>query len=151
MIFLLLKTFFITLVTYSVDLSLMCILEQQRDLQSNKKYNPNAFFLKLKFVLICIHREASKFKQSVLTLVSPVSSTGIRNNNIICITPTMILCEDIKPIEHVLLHPLCELSGLICAWKHCNIKFSLYYWTHWSCWWIYHFRKKNWLNAIFHH
>ena len=43
--------------------------------------------------LICIHREISKLKQSVLTLVSLVSSTGIRNNNIIRITPTMILYE----------------------------------------------------------
>jgi len=26
---------------------------------------------------------------------------------------------------------------------------SLYYWTHWSCWWIYHFKKHR-FNAIFH-
>jgi len=30
-----------------------------------------------------MHRETSKFKQSVLTLVSPFSSIGIRDNNII--------------------------------------------------------------------
>jgi len=93
--------------------------------------------------LIYIHRETSKFKQSVLILVSPVSSTGIRNNNIICMTPTMILYEDMKPIEHVLLHPICVLYYLMCACKHCNIKLSLYYRTHWSCWWVYHFKKKQ--------
>jgi len=59
--------------------------------------------------LICMHRETSKFKQSVLTLVSPVFSIGIRDNNIIYITPTMILYEDMKPIEHVLLHPICQV------------------------------------------
>jgi len=37
-----------------------------------------------------MHEETSKFKQSVLTLVSPVSSVDIRDNNIIYITPTMI-------------------------------------------------------------
>ena len=65
-----------------------------------QKYNPNAFFLQVKFVFyfVCIgkHRQLS-----VLIPVSPVSSTGIRDNNIICITPTMILYEDMKPIEHV--------------------------------------------------
>ena len=25
--------------------------------------------------------------------------------------------EDMKPIEHVLLHPICVLSHLMCAWK----------------------------------
>jgi len=53
-----------------------------------------------------MQRETSKFKQSVLTLVLPVSSFGIRDNNIIYITPTMILYENMKPIEHVLLHPI---------------------------------------------
>jgi len=72
-----------------------------------------------------MHREALKFKQSVLTLVSPVSSTGIRGKNII--SPTMFLYEDMKPIEHVLLHAICVLSHLMCACKHCNIKLSLYY------------------------
>jgi len=90
--------------------------------------------------LICMHRENRKFKQSVLTLVSPVSSRGIRDNNNIYITPTMILYEDIKPIEHVLLHPISVLSHLMCPCKHCNIKLSFHYWTHWSCWWIYHLK-----------
>jgi len=45
-----------------------------------------------------MHRDTLKFKQSVLTLVSPVSSTGITNNKIIYITSTMILCEDMKPV-----------------------------------------------------
>jgi len=45
-----------------------------------------------------------------------------------------------KPTEHVRLHPICVLSHLMCACKHWNIKLSLYYWTHWSCWWIYHFK-----------
>jgi len=47
-----------------------------------------------------------------------------------------------KPIKHVLLHPICVLSHLMCASKHCN-KSSLYYWTDWSCRWICHF-KKTW-------
>jgi len=37
----------------------------------------------------------------------------------------MILYENIKPIEHVLLHPICVLSHLMCACKHCNVKLSL--------------------------
>jgi len=90
-----------------------------------------------------MHWEPLKFKQSVLTLVSPVSSIGVRDNNIIYTTSTMILFEDMKPVEHVLLHPLCVLSHLMCACQHCNIKLSLYYWTHWSCWWIYHFKKSR--------
>ena len=65
------------------------------------------------------------------------------------ITLTMMLDENMKPIEHVLLHPICVLSHLMCACKHCNVKLSLYYWTHWSCWWIYHFNTKDKFNAIF--
>jgi len=45
-----------------------------------------------------MHRETSKFKQSVLTLVSPVYSISITDNKIIYITPTMILYEDMKPV-----------------------------------------------------
>jgi len=30
----------------------------------------------------------------------------------------MTLYEDMKPIEHVLLHPICVLSHLKCACKH---------------------------------
>jgi len=45
-----------------------------------------------------------------------------------------------KPTEYVQLHPICVLSHLLCACKHCNIKLSLYYWTHWNCWWIYHIK-----------
>jgi len=56
-------------------------------------------------------------------------------------TLTMILYENRKPIEHVLLHPICVLSHLMCACKHCNVKLSLYYWTHWSCWWVDHVKK----------
>jgi len=37
----------------------------------------------------------------------------------------MTLYENMKPIEHVLLHPICVLSHLTCACKHCNIKLSL--------------------------
>jgi len=80
------------------------------------------------------------FVIKVLTLVSPVSSTGIRDNNIIYITPTMILYEDIKPIENVLLHPICVLSHLMCPCKLCNIKLSFHYWTRWSFWWICHLK-----------
>jgi len=35
-------------------------------------------------------------------------------NDIICITPTMILSEDMKPIEHVPLHPICV--GYFLTW-----------------------------------
>jgi len=35
--------------TFVIKLGNLCNLEQQRDLKSNKKYNPNAVFLKLKF------------------------------------------------------------------------------------------------------
>jgi len=55
----------------------------------------------------------------------------------------MILYENMKPIEHVLLHPICILSHLMCACKHCNVNLPLYYWTHWSCWWIYHFQNTD--------
>ena len=65
------------------------------------------------------------------------------------ITLTMILYENMKPIKHVLLHPICVLSHLLCACKHCNVRLSLYYWTHWSCWWVYHFKKHRY-HAIFH-
>ena len=41
------------------------------------------------------------------------------------ITLTMILYENMKPIEHVLL-PIFVLSHLMCACKHCNIKLPLY-------------------------
>jgi len=37
------------------------------------------------------------------------------------ITLTMILYEDMKPTEHVLLHPICVLSHLMRACKHCHI------------------------------
>jgi len=65
------------------------------------------------------------------TVVSAVSSIGIRDNNIVYITPTIILYEDMKTIEHVLLHPICVLrsllSHLMCASKYCHIKLSLCY------------------------
>jgi len=65
----------------------------------------------------------------------------VPSNTSLYITLKMIVYENMKPIEHVLLHPICILSHLMCACKHCNIKLSLYYWTNWSCWWIYHFKK----------
>ena len=37
--------------------------------------------------------------------------------------------------------PICVRFHLMCACKHCNIKASVYYRTHWSCWWVYHFKK----------
>jgi len=49
----------------------------------------------------------------------------------------MISYEIMKPIEHVLPHMICVLSHLMCACIHCNLKLSPYYWTQWSCWWIY--------------
>jgi len=42
----------------------------------------------------------------------------------------MILNDNMKLIEHVLIHPICVLSHLMCACKHCNVKLSLYYWIH---------------------
>jgi len=57
------------------------------------------------------------------------------------ITLTIIIYENMKPIERGLLHPICVLSHLMCACKHCNVKLSWYYWAHWSCWWVYHFKK----------
>jgi len=62
----------------------------------------------------------------------------------------MILYKDMTPIEHVLFHQICLLSHPMCACKHCNIKLFLYYWTHWCCWWVYHFKIPR-FNAIFHH
>jgi len=67
-------------------------------------------------------------------------------NTPLYITLTMILHENMKPIEHVLLHPIHIglLSHLMCACKtlYSIVKLSLYYWTHWSCRWVYHFKKK---------
>jgi len=60
----------------------------------------------------------------------------------------MILHENMKPTEH-LLHSISGLSHVMCAWKRLNIKWSFYYWTYWSWWWIYHFKKHR-FNAIFH-
>jgi len=51
-------------------------------------------------------------------------------NTPLCITLTIISYENMKPIEHVLLHLICVLSHLMCECKHCNVKLSLYYWTH---------------------
>jgi len=45
-------------------------------------------------------------------------------NTSLYIILTMILHENMKPIEHVLLHPICVLSHLMCAFKHCNVKSS---------------------------
>ena len=70
-------------------------------------------------------------------------------NTPLYISLTMILYEDTKPIEPVLLHPICVLSHLMFASKHCNLKLSVYYSTHWSCWWVYRFKKHRY-NAIFH-
>jgi len=74
-----------------------------------------------------MHKETLKFEQSVLTLVSPVSSFDIIDNKIISVTRTMISYQDMKTTEHVLLHPICVLSHLMCACKHCDVKLSLYY------------------------
>ena len=38
------------------------------------------------------------------------------------ITLTMILYKNMTPIEHVVLHPICVLSHLMCACKHCIVK-----------------------------
>jgi len=41
------------------------------------------------------------------------------------ITPTMILFEDMKLIEHVLPYPICVRSYLTCACKHCSVTFII--------------------------
>jgi len=64
-------------------------------------------------------------------------------NTPLYITLTMIVYKNMKPIEHVLLHPICLLSHLICACKYRNAKLSLYYWTHWSFWRIFHFKNTD--------
>jgi len=43
---------------------------------------------------------------------------------------TMSLYENMKPIEHILLHLICVLCHLMCACKRCIVKLSLYYLTH---------------------
>ena len=48
-------------------------------------------------------------------------------NTPLYITLTMILHENLKPVEHILLHSIHALSHLMCACKHCNGKLSLYY------------------------
>jgi len=60
-------------------------------------------------------------------ILAPEFERAFPLNTPLCITPTTILCENMKPIEHVLLHPICVLSHLMCACKHCNVKLSLYY------------------------
>jgi len=62
-----------------------------------------------------------------------VSSYGIRDNKITRTTSAMILHENMKPMDHVLLHPICVLPHLMCTCKHYNIKLPLYHRTHWSC------------------
>jgi len=57
------------------------------------------------------------------TLVSPISSIGIRDGNIIYL---IILYEDMNLI-YVLLYPICVHSRLMCACKYFNMKLSLYY------------------------
>jgi len=73
----------------------------------------------MKFVFYLNAQETPNLKKSALNLVSPVPSIGIRINNIICITPTMFFYEEMKPVEDVLLYPICVFSHLMCACKHC--------------------------------
>ena len=61
----------------------------------------------------------------------------------------MILYEDMKPIEHFLLHPIWVLSHMMCACKHYNIKLTLYYWNIEVADELIA-SKKNSFNAIFH-
>ena len=49
----------------------------------------------------------------------------------------------------------------MCAWKHCNVKLSLYYWTYCSGWWVCHLKKhkyhailpdnldQGWVNVLY--
>jgi len=52
---------------------------------------------------------------------SPICST------LLYMTLTMILYKNMKPVEHILLHPMSILSHLMRACEHCNAKLSLYY------------------------
>ena len=65
----------------------MCNL--QRDLKSHKIWTQCLLPQIQICFLICMHSKTSEFKQSVLTVVSPVSSVGIKDNNIIHITRTV--------------------------------------------------------------
>ena len=127
--------------TFFIKLGNFVRFELQRDLKPHKNIIPTPSSSDWIIFWICMHWETSKGEQAVLTHLSPVPSVGIRDNNIIYINPTMIIYEGRKPAEHALLHPICVLSHLMCACKHCNVKLSLYYWGHWSCWWIYQFKK----------
>ena len=59
------------------------------------------------------------------TLNGVIKKGAARGNCLAClplntslhVTLTMMLCENMKPIDHVLLHPICVLSHLMCACK----------------------------------
>jgi len=62
-------------------------------------------------------------------------------NTPLYITLTMILYENMKPFEHALLH---RYAHFLTWCAHVNtVKLSLYYWIHWSCWWVYHFKNTD--------
>jgi len=105
-------------------------------------------FSKLKYEALEISENMGPFERKVLMhalqlLLGPFESKvlytlqlqrGARGKCLAClplttplyITLTMILYENMKPIEHVLRHPICVLSHLMCVWKRCNVKLSLY-------------------------
>ena len=109
-----------------------CNLELRRNLKSHKSLIPMPSSSDWNLYFNLYAQGNTEIKKSVPTLISKVASIGIRDNNIIYITPRMTLYEDVKPIAHVLLHRICVVSHLICACKHCNIELSSYDWTHWS-------------------
>ena len=105
-------------------------------------------FSKLKYEALEISENMGPFERKVLMhalqlLLGPFESKvlytlqlqrGARGKCLAClplttplyITLTMVLYENMKPIEHVLRHPICVLSHLMCVWKRCNVKLSLY-------------------------
>jgi len=111
--------------TFVTQLGIACNLELLRDLKSHKNIISMSL-TKICFLCTFIGKHPIS-KQSVLTLISPVSSIGIRDNNNIYITLTMIIYEDMKSIAHVLLHPICVLSHLMYESNHCNKKLFLCY------------------------
>ena len=90
------------------------------------------------------------FESKVLYTLQFRRGTRSPLNTPLYITLTMILCENMKPIEHVLLIRYAYFFTWYAhvACKHCNVKASVYYRTHWSCWWVYHFKKHR-FHAIF--
>jgi len=80
---------------------------------------------------LCMQRQDSSQATSTLGNAPNLNIGSYDGDLSILITPlymtlTMILYENMKLIEHVVLHPICVLY-LMCTCKQCNVKLSLYY------------------------